>query len=394
VGWAQDKGRIQGIVRQQDKAVAEHPIMLIRFGPGQQDVNRTPGQTDAEGRFTFDGLDTGSDFTYVVGIRYEGQLYRSESIALESGQTREDVVLQAGAAGARATENAAPPTQGGVHIGQHIMAVVLRDEHVEVREILGISHPGSEPYEGPVSPAGKSPYVLHMPLPEGYDNLRGLQGLDPQHIRSEASGLYYLAPLAPGTHRLFFTYTLPMPEKLTTLMTRHTLPTQVFDIFVESQHLTATSELPLMGHVPIESHTFLHFRGENLEPDTRHWLQLTRLASGAADILRTSSYALIIGMALLGIAIPVVGGWKNRSPSAPRPPATPNQLRQWQAERLQLLQTIAQLDDAREAGALSARQHRQQRQAYKRQLLDIAHQLRSADPHCQVPSVTIQKGSG
>jgi hypothetical protein len=185
-----------------------------------------------------------------------------------------------------------------------------------------------------------------------------------------------------------------MPEKLTTLMTRHTLPTQVFDIFVESQHLTATSELPLMGHVPIESHTFLHFRGENLEPDTRHWLQLTRLASGAADILRTSSYALIIGMALLGIAIPVVGGWKNRSPSAPRPPATPNQLRQWQAERLQLLQTIAQLDDAREAGALSARQHRQQRQAYNRQLLDIAHQLRSADPHCQVPSVTIQKGSG
>ena len=106
--WAQDKGSIQGIVRQQDKAIAEHRIMLIRFGPGQQDVNRTPGQTDAEGRFTFDGLETGPDFNYVVGIRYDGQLYRSESISLEPGQTRDDVVLQAGAAGTRATEGRCP----------------------------------------------------------------------------------------------------------------------------------------------------------------------------------------------------------------------------------------------------------------------------------------------
>jgi len=393
-GWAQDKGRIEGIVRQRDKAIAEHRIMLIRFGPGQQDVNRTPGQTDAEGRFAFDDLETGSDFTYVVGIRYEGQLYRGESISLEPGQTRDDVVLQVGAAGDRATEGDAPPTQTSVHIGQHIMAIVLRDDHVEVREILGIRHPGSEPYEGPVSPSGKSPYVLHLPLPQGYANLRGLQGLDSQHIRSDASGLYYTAPLAPGPHRLLYTYALPMPGNLTTLMTRHTLPTQVFDIFVEAQHLTATSELSFMGRVPIESHTFLHFRSENLEPDTRHWLQLTRLTSGATGILRTSSYVLIIGMALLGIAIPIVGVWKNRTPSAPPQPATPDQLQQWQAERTQLLQTIAQLDDAREAGTLDARQYRQQRQAYKRQLLDIAYQLHSADANRREPSVTVQKSSG
>lgn len=393
-GWAQGKGRIEGIVRQQDKTIAEHRIMLIRFGPGQQDVNRTPGQTDAEGRFTFDDLETGSDFTYVVGIRYEGKLYRGESISLESGQTRDGVVLQVGAAGARAAEGDTPPTQTSVHIGQHIMAVVLRDDHVEVREILGIRHPGSEPYEGPVSPSGKSPYVLHLPLPQGYYNLQGLQGLDSQHIRSDASGLYYTAPLAPGTHRLLYTYALPMPGNLTTLMTRHTLPTQVFDIFVESQHLAATSELSFMGRVPIESHAFLHFRGENLEPNARYWLQLTRLSRGATGILRTSSYGLIIGMALMGIAIPIVGVWKNRMPSEPPQPATPDQLRQWQAERTHLLQTIAQLDDAREAGTLAARQHRQQRQAYKRQLLDIAHQLRSANMNRREPSVTVQKGSG
>jgi hypothetical protein len=86
--------------------------------------------------------------------------------------------------------------------------------------------------------------------------------------------------------------------------------------------------------------------------------------------------------------------WKNRTPSAPSQPATPDQLRQWQAERTQLLQTIAQLDDAREAGTLEARRHRQQRQAYKRQLLDIVHQLHSANSHRRKPPVTVQKDSG
>ena len=274
------------------------------------------------------------------------------------------------------------------------MAVVLRDDHVEVREILGIRQPGSEPYKGPVSSSGKSPYVFHLPLPEGYYNLREPEGLDAQHMRSDASGLYYLAPLAPGTHRLLYTYALPMPTNLITLMTRHTLATQVFDIFVESQHLAATSELAFMGHVPIESHTFLHFRGENLEPNSRHWLQLTRLSLSATGILRTSSYVLIIGLALLGIATPMLSVWKNRTPSAPSQPATPAQIRQWQDEHSQLLQMIAQLDDERETGTIDTRQHRQQRQAYKRQLIDVAHRLRSATPHRREPSVTVQKDSG
>src|SRR5688500_691880 len=68
-GQAPDPGRIQGTVRQQGQSIAHHRIMLIRFGPGQ-DVQRTPGQTGAEGRFAFDHLATGTDFQYVVGVRY------------------------------------------------------------------------------------------------------------------------------------------------------------------------------------------------------------------------------------------------------------------------------------------------------------------------------------
>lgn len=51
-------GRIEGVVQQEGNAIANHRIMLIRFGPGQE-VNRTPSETDAEGGFVFEGLETG-----------------------------------------------------------------------------------------------------------------------------------------------------------------------------------------------------------------------------------------------------------------------------------------------------------------------------------------------
>ena len=53
---------------------------------------------DAQGRFVFENLETGGAFTYVVGIRSEGQLYRSDAIALEAGERRTGVVVEVGQA--------------------------------------------------------------------------------------------------------------------------------------------------------------------------------------------------------------------------------------------------------------------------------------------------------
>ncbi len=50
---AAEPGRISGMIQQAGQGIAEHRIMLIRFGPNDE-VHRTPGQTDAQGRFVFD----------------------------------------------------------------------------------------------------------------------------------------------------------------------------------------------------------------------------------------------------------------------------------------------------------------------------------------------------
>src|SRR2546423_13972313 len=82
---AEEHGSISGVIQREGHGVAAHRIMLIRMGP-QQEVQRTPGQTDTQGEFLFEHLETGQEYTYYIGIRYEEQLYRSDPVVLEQGQ--------------------------------------------------------------------------------------------------------------------------------------------------------------------------------------------------------------------------------------------------------------------------------------------------------------------
>src|SRR5919198_1586488 len=114
IGWVpriartEGMGRIRGVLLREGKGFAEQRIMLIRFGPNQ-DVQRFPGQTDAEGRFVFENLETGPAFTYVVGIRYKERLRRSDPVILHNAEPAE-VVLEVGEQPAQESkENAASP---------------------------------------------------------------------------------------------------------------------------------------------------------------------------------------------------------------------------------------------------------------------------------------------
>ncbi len=388
LGRSATSGRIEGVVQQEGKAIANHRIMLIRFGP-EQEVDRTPSETDAEGGFAFEGLETGDEFTYFVGIRYEGKLFRSESMQLSDNEVQENVVIQVGAAGTDALGSGAKPT--GVHIPHHIMAIVLRDENLDVREIVNIANPSSTPYRGEAS--GQRNYVLHLPLPENYDNLRDVQGVAPEHVRSDRFGLYLTQPLAPGSHRLIYSYTSPMSQRVRTLLLRRSLPTVMIDVFTDSQSLVATSTFQFLGEVPIQSHTFLHFRGTTPEPGARHWVQITRLGTSVSNALRAASYAVIVAIALMGLAAPIYNQWRRRSrPNAEGAPSAED-IQAWQAERSQLLMTIAQLDSAQASGALDEPVYRQRRQSYKAQLRQVTEELHRAHQPLDVPLAAIHTGA-
>ena len=373
--WAQGQGSIGGIVRSAGEPVPSHRVMLIRFGPDNE-VQRTPGETDDEGAFLFENLSTSADFTYFVGIRYEEQLHRSEPISLAGQASRRDVVLDVDDASAQALPG--QPAAPGLQVTSHLMVVVKRNDRLEVREIVKILNRGTEAFGG--SPGGESdPHgTFRLALPPGYHDLKGIEGdLDSSHVRQHDTGLVYTAPLEPGEHTLMFTYALPLQGRVMMIVPRRTLPTDLLDILVEEQSFAATSDLEFAGRVSIEPHVFTHFRGSDLPERSRSWLQLAQRAS-PVPVLQVGVYGLVVAVSLAGAAAPYVRTRRGEPAVLPPAPVTIQQVQELRQTELLLLQRISRLDREHEGGAIADADYHPRRGNYKAQLCMILRQLQQA----------------
>src|SRR5262245_36015824 len=371
---AEEQGSISGVIHRAGQGVAAHRIMLIRMGP-QQEVQRTPGQTDAHGAFRFAHLATGPEYTYYVGIRYKEQLYRSDPVVLDPGQQVSGVVMAVAEPAGQPPEAATAISP--IRIANHLIMVVLQEEHLTIREVLHLVNAASTPYRGAGMMPGSPPVSLALPLPQDYSNLRGIQGLTAEHVHTSAAGIYYTAPLAPGAHRVEYTYALPLRSKVSTILLPRVLDTADLSILVEATQLEATSDLPFSGRVAVESRTFLHFRGPALAAQSRSWVQLLR-RTGPAPFLRIAAYGLVLGLVCLGMMAPFYERWQHREPQEPPRPLSLAQRQALSASKQRLLQRIVHLDEQHEAGRIAESAYQQQRQAEKMQLLALEQQLRRA----------------
>jgi hypothetical protein len=365
-------GRIRGVVQREGKGFAEQRIMLIRFGPNQ-DVQRFPGQTDAEGRFLFENLETGPAFTYVVGMRYNEQLHRSDPVILQ-GEEAVEVILEVKEQSAQEARGSAASLS--LRIINHLMVIVGRGTHLEVREVVRIVNSGTAPYIDRAGHGGATGISLHLPLPQGAYNMSQVQGLQTDYVRVDPSGLSYLAPLPPGEHQLMYTYSLPWHDDLATILVERTLGTSVLDVLVEEEHLNATSDLQFGGRVSIDPHVFTHLRGMNLEAHSRSWLQLTPRQT-SASWLHIGAYGLIMSIVLLGICMPLYDVWHGQAQPAHREADILQHTQRADSQRVgrYLLQSIARLDDEHENGMIEADTYQQRRQAYKEQLRKLIEEL-------------------
>jgi len=370
LGRAEGIGRIRGVIQREGQGFAEQRIMLIRFGPNQE-VQRFPGQTDAEGRFLFENLETGAAFTYFVGIRYKEQLHRSEPVVLQ-GEDPVEVML---AVGEPSTQEAkGGDEQSKLRIMNHLMVIVGRDRHLEVREVVRIVNTGTTPYTAEPSHSGVPGMSLHLPLPQGHYNMSQVQGLAAESIRVDASGLSYIAPLAPGEHQVVYTYNLPWHDELATILIERTLGTSTLDVLVEDARLHTTSDLQFRERVFIDPHVFAHFRGMNLAAHSRSWLQLMPRQTSVSVLL--GAYGLIIGITLLGVVLPLHNVWHERVQQGQRDSGAlkPKQIQDVKGAGRDLLRGMARLDDAHNDGIIDEVTYQQRRQAYKDQLVELVEQ--------------------
>lgn len=331
-----------------------------------------PSQTaevDGNGRFRFEGLETGAGHSYVVYTEYMGIQYSSDELAFESGPSE----LQADIAVYETTSTGEAIALSRVHF-----LVMTADGELEINEVQSFSNTGDRTYIGAEPAAGAQRTTVRFAAPAGAQDLLLDEGVASGRFVQTADGYADTLPVIPGqgTLRIVLTYYLPYDPASTRLSTTFLYPVKTVNVFVlESGVEMSSSQMMPMGAVGTGAQAYAGYVAQNFAAGDTLTLEFRGKSSGGSGAtphtggVSNTGYALIFGgLALLLIALAVAYPMLRHKQAAP-PEAAPEVPCGNECE--QLMDSIADLDDLFEAGELDRETYQKRRQALKARLLEI-----------------------
>jgi len=357
------QGRIQGRVTAgtEDSPINEPVEVTLHAFDGQQEVFTETATANGAAGFSFGELEVVVGRLYVVTAEYEGVRYSSEVAHLtELGESLElDVPVF------DATADASQVAASRVHL----LLEQGPDGTLRAIELWLLANLGEQTV---VPVDGLGGVVIALP-PEA-SNLRFEEGQLGDLYQPTEAGFRLLSPIRPGGEaaQIVFSFDLPLDGRLVVRQPL-TVPVQVVTVLVgeggpmvEADNMIDQG-LRQAGGEQLHQYDLGPFQaGDTLE------LILEPPAWWSQIDLGGQGYAWLVGLlALVAVAVALYrwyAPWlSDRRAPIPAPPAAvdPDE-----SEQVRLLQAIAALDDAHEAGELAADEYERQRQSLKGELIE------------------------
>jgi hypothetical protein len=376
---AQDAGVLEGQVVNGTEGGTEIgagiPVNLYVFG-GNLEEEILNAETDADGRFFFEGLDISATLEYWVEAIYQDVSYGSEDLLqFADGQAALEATLSV----YETTEDDSDVRLDLVHIFAESFGEVLR---ISETHLFGSA--GDRAYVGEENADGQRETVF-VPLPAGAVGFALGEGIAEERFVAVDGGLMDSEPVRPGTlmSEVRFSYHLMATGKPISLERRFAYPVTNLTVLVAQPGLSLSSErLQVMGSQQIQDREYEVFSAQNLDSDTPVEFGFA-LVAGATGIegmpadqgmgggTTGGSQSLLLwmgfGLALATIAGAVVYAMASRRPTAggasgPELTSSPDARR--------LLAKLADLEDAFEEGQVD-------KASYERQRAEIYEELKS-----------------
>jgi hypothetical protein len=192
----------------------------IQLGVMQQggDRNRTPGETGADGVFTYTGLGTGVGQAYRVNVPFDGATYSSTPFQLPPDRGYDVRVHRL-------------PTTHDDHVLLQVMAqtlVEIRESRLHVIQQTQIANVGEETFVFPED-------GIDMALPEGWLAFQAQPVMTDQHIEEQpGEGLRLRGSLPPGSVTLAWAYDLPITGSEMTFSVANPLRTYIYRVISDA----------------------------------------------------------------------------------------------------------------------------------------------------------------
>ncbi|NOZ72616.1 MAG: c-type cytochrome [Chloroflexi bacterium] len=354
------------------------PVRLIIFeNEAFSDMKNT--ESDDNGELVLSGLPTDSSWAYVVEVVYDNVPYDTDLIQFDPGTTSLDVPVLVYEPGASIDD---------IRVNRaHWVISFNTPNQVDVGELYALSNTGDRVYTGEGSADTMPPQVLRFVFPEDAINL-GVEGGDASNrYIIQDNEIIDTLPFAPGKRQILFRYTLPVVDGKVTLGHALTYPIDYLNLLVPDVGVKVDAPAWTVGDpLPTQSGDYLNYiiteqpagaspvtTLSEIKPEiaTANMIdqQTGRQVVDANATPGISAYPFlpwiiaVFGVVFLAVATMFV---------IQRQRAFSETLPQVRARfQEDLLEQIAQLDDAFEEGRISRSDYEEQRQLLKSQLATL-----------------------
>jgi hypothetical protein len=367
---AQDAGVLEGQVVNGTEGGAEIgagiPVKLYIFGADLEEQTLDT-ETDADGRFLFEGLDSSTTMEYWVEASYQDVTYGTKDLlTFADGQTTLEVTVTV----YETTGDDSDVRLDLVHIFAESFGEVLR---ISETHLFGST--ADRAYVGEEGAEGQ-PETVFIPLPADAVGFALGEGIPEERFVNADGGLVDSEPVRPGTltSEVRFSYHLMATSKPVSLERRFSYPITNLTVLVAQPGLSlASGQVQSMGSQLIQDRQYEIFVGENLAPDTPVQFEFTPAGGGAdtggmpagqtqASGSAGGSQSLLLWMGI-GLALVAVAGAAVYAVTARRSgvdwASAPALTSDPKARRL--LASLADLEDAFEEGEVDEASYERQR---------------------------------
>lgn len=353
------------------RGVGNVEVTLTFSKTGQEEKQRT--RTDGRGTFRFADLAPGT--RYELSLTFQGAEY-TLAVGFKPGEEKQSIEVPV----YDATDD-----PSALRVKEHHLMLEGGEGSLLVKEFLLVENVGNKAFVGARPVDGGRRATLQFTLQRGAAELQYLSGLMECCVVPTASGFVDTMDVKPGVREIGFTYTLKPDSDRYAYARLLDYPSQGVNAFVSGAESATSSSLETREAVQLEGRRYLHLSGKDLPRGALVKLELGGLPNQSASLryLILGATVLLVGAAL---AYPVV----RRSGPRPAERATRREAtealsdegvtsRETMGARYdELVEAIARLDDAFEAGRINREEYDRLRAERKQALLQTAEKLRGS----------------
>ncbi|MEX1020855.1 MAG: c-type cytochrome [Litorilinea sp.] len=324
----------------------------------------------SDGTFRFEALSLDPDVVYVAVTEYDAIQYSSPLLTLvpDAPVTTTQILLY--------TQTNDPT---GLYIERVNWVVEPQAEGLVVGQILTFGFTGDRTYVGSQLAGVPAPVTVGVHVPPTAQDIRLENGVLGGRYHQQGNLIYDTVPIAPGatTHQLVVRYLMPIDAEPFTLRNEFIYPVNSLNLLVADipEIEVAAAGLDDLGTQDFQGMDFRVWEGAELASGTVlvqfSGLNLAASNSGRVAILGPGVLFGMGGMVMLVLLTALTISWRQGRFQVQQSPEN------LAAQRTQLLQNIARLDDLHAGGALDEASWQRQRAQLKVEALAIDTRLRA-----------------